>query len=81
MYLQDDYVVRSVQYSGRFSPGIILFFPMLLPLGNPIESHEEFSSLEPIFPPKRFDMFPLLIGWILGRFSCVHISLKIQLLL
>ena len=27
--------------------------PMLLPSGNPIKCHDEFLSLQPMFPPKR----------------------------
>ena len=38
----------------------------MLPLtGNPIKSHEEVLSLQPItFPPKHFDNFFALTGWI-----------------
>ena len=36
---------------------------MLLPSGNPIKCHEEVSSLQPMIPPKRFDIFfPLTEG-------------------
>ena len=31
---------------------------MLPPSGNPIKCHDEYSSLQPMFPPKRFDNFP-----------------------
>ena len=32
---------------------------MLLPSGNPFKCHEEFFlSLQPMIPPKRFDIFP-----------------------
>ena len=33
--------------------------PMFLPSGNPFKCHEEFFlSLQPMIPPKRFDIFP-----------------------
>ena len=28
-----------------------------------------FLALQPMFPPKRFDNFPRLIGWMLRRFQ------------
>ena len=31
---------------------------MLLPSGNPFEYHEEVLSLQPMIPPKRFNIFP-----------------------
>ena len=31
---------------------------LLLPLRNPIKYHEEVLSLQPMIPPKRFDIFP-----------------------
>ena len=33
--------------------------PMLLPSGNTNNYHEEVLSLQPMIPPKRFDIFPL----------------------
>ena len=35
---------------------------MLLPYGNPFKCHEEVMYLQPIIPPKRFDIFPLTGG-------------------
>ena len=32
--------------------------PMLPPSRNPIKCHEEVLSLQPMIPPKRFDIFP-----------------------
>ena len=32
--------------------------PMLLPSGNPFKCHEEVLYLQPMIPPKRFDIFP-----------------------
>ena len=31
---------------------------MLLPSGNPFKCHEEVLSLQPMIPPKRFDISP-----------------------
>ena len=39
--------------SVRASPRHDAVDPMLLPLGNPIECHEEVLCLQPIIPPKR----------------------------
>ena len=39
---------------------------MLMPSGNPFKCHEEVLSLQPMIPPKRFDIFPPDWG-ILGR--------------
>ena len=50
----------SVQYNRGLLPDIILFVdPRLLPPGNPFKCHEEVLSLQPMIPPKRFDIFPL----------------------
>ena len=49
-------VVVNVQHNGGFVPDIII--PMLLPLGNPIECHEEVLSLQPTIPPKLVDIPP-----------------------
>ena len=35
---------------------------MILPSGNPIECHEEVLSLQPMIPPKCFDVAPPLTG-------------------
>ena len=51
----------SVQHNGGFLPGIILD-PMLLPSRNPFKCHEEVLYLQPMIPPKRFDIFPLTGG-------------------
>ena len=53
----------SVQYNGGFLPDIILLtLCHYLPSGNPIKGHEEVLSLQPMIPPKRFDIFFLLTG-------------------
>ena len=33
--------------------------PVLVPTGNPLEYHEEVLYLQPLIPPKRFDISPL----------------------
>ena len=51
--------VINVQYNGGLLPNIIPFDPMLLPSGNPFKCHEEvLYYLQPMIPPKRFDIFP-----------------------
>ena len=35
---------------------------ILLPSGNPFKCHEEVWSLQPIIPPRRFDIFFPLTG-------------------
>ena len=54
----------SVQkYNGVLFPDIVLLIdPMLLPSGNPFKCHEEVLYLQPMIPPKRFDIFPLTGG-------------------
>ena len=52
----------SVQHNGGFLPDIILLTQMLLPSGNPFECHGEVFSLQPMIPPKRFDIFFPLTG-------------------
>ena len=50
---------------------------MLLPSGNPFKCHEEVLSLQPMIPPKRFDIFPPDWG-MLRRSRCFQIFLEIQ---
>ena len=52
----------NVPHNDGFLPGIILSDPMILPSGNPFKCHEEVLSLQPMSPPKRFDIFPPLLG-------------------
>ena len=47
----------SVQYKPWVSPRYYTVDPMLLPSGNSIKCHEEVLSLQPMIPPKRFDIF------------------------
>ena len=53
----------SVQYNGGLLPDIILTVdPILFPSGNPFKCHEEVLYLQPLIPPKRFDIFSRLTG-------------------
>ena len=53
----------SIQYNGGLLPDIILLTQsMLLPSGNPSKCHEEVLYLQPLIPPKRFDIFSPLTG-------------------
>ena len=40
------------------SPRYYTVDPLLLPSVNPFECHEDVLSLQPMIPPKRFDIFP-----------------------
>ena len=61
-------IYKSVQYSGGLLPDIILLtqdyyqwgtrHPMLSASGNLFKCHEEVLYLQPLIPPKRFDIFP-----------------------
>ena len=63
----------SVQHEGRFLPDIILD-PMLLRSGNPFKYHDEVWFLQPMIPPKCFDIF--LLDWgMLTRSRCVQVFL------
>ena len=55
-------IIVSVQYGGGVYPRHDTVDPMLLPLGNPVKCHEEALSLQPMIPPKRFDIFFPLTG-------------------
>ena len=49
----------SVQFNGGLLPDIILSIdPMLFPSGNPFKCREEVLYLQPLIPPKHFDIFP-----------------------
>ena len=51
--------VRSAQCNGGFLPDIILLTHCYhQPTGNPFKCHEEALYLQPMIPPKRFDIFP-----------------------
>ena len=53
----------NVQYNGGLLPDIILSVdPMLSASGNSFKCHEEILYLQPLIPPKRFDIFSPLTG-------------------
>ena len=53
----------SVRYDGGASPRHYIVDPMLFPSGNPFICHEEdYLYLQPLIPPKRFDIFSPLTG-------------------
>ena len=56
------------------SPRYYTVDPMLLPSGNPFKCHQEILYLQPLIPPKRFDISPPDWG-MLGRSRCVQIFL------
>ena len=64
----------SVQYNGGLLPDIYTVDPKLLPSGNPFKCHEEVLILQPMMPPRRFDIFPPDWG-MLRRSRCVLIFL------
>ena len=48
----------SVHHEGGFLPDYYTIGPMLLPSGNPFKCHEGVLCLQPMIPPKRFDISP-----------------------
>ena len=53
----------SVQFNGVLLPDIILLTQCYYHRGfQPFKCHEEVLSLQPMIPPKRFDVFPLTGG-------------------
>ena len=59
----------SVQYNGGLLPDIILLTQCYYE-GIPFKCHEEVLYLQPMIPPKRFDIFPTDWG-MLKRSRCV----------
>ena len=55
--------VVSVEYNGEFLPDIILLIQCYYYKGNPFKCHEDVLSLQPMIPPKRFEIFSLTGGW------------------
>ena len=45
-----------------FFPTLYTVEPMLFPSGNPFKCHEEVLYLQPVIPPKRFDIFSPCLG-------------------
>ena len=69
----------KVQYNGGLFPDDTVN-PMLLPLENPIKCNEEILSLQPMIPPKRFDIFFPDWGRMLRKSRCVQMFLQTTLL-
>ena len=56
----------KTNHNGGFLPGIILLTQCYYhPSGNLCKCHEEVLYLQPMIPPKRFDIFPSDWGMIL----------------
>ena len=52
----------NVQYNGGFLPDIILLTRCYSASGNLFKCHEEVLYLQPLIPPKRFDIFSPITG-------------------
>ena len=52
----------NVQYNDGFLPDIILLTQCLSASGNLFKCHEEVLYLQPLIPPKRFDIFSPITG-------------------
>ena len=54
----------QMYYNGGLLPDIIpgSVDPMLFASGNQLKCHEEVLYLQPLIPPKRFDIFPPITG-------------------
>ena len=51
----------SVQYNDELLPTLYCRSNVtVLPSGNPFQCHEDVFSLQPMIPPKRFGIFPLV---------------------
>ena len=51
----------NVQYNGGFSPTLYCG-PNVICIGEPVQCHEEVLYLQPLIPPKRFDIFSPITG-------------------
>ena len=54
--------VGSVQYNGGLLPDILLLTQCYFHRGTRFKCHEELLYLQPLIPPKRFDIPPPLLG-------------------
>ena len=52
----------NVQYNGGFLPDIILLTRCYMHRGTCLKCHEEVLYLQPLIPPKRFDIFFPITG-------------------
>ena len=67
--------IISVQYNGGLLPDIILLTQCYYHKGNPFKCNEEVLYLQPLIPPKRFDIPPPPSWGMLRRSRCVLIFL------
>ena len=65
----------SVQYNGGLLPDIILLTQCYYHRGTRLNAMKRFCILQPMIPPKRFDIFPFDWG-MLRRSRCVLIFLQ-----
>ena len=74
--------VNVYSISVGFSPTLYCVDPMLSASGNLFKCHEEVLYLQPLIPPKRYDIFPPITGGCSeGLGGCVLIFLEITVLL
>ena len=66
--------IISVQHNGGFLPDIVLLTPRHYHRGTRLNAMKRFRILQPMIPPKRFDMFPPDWG-MLRRSRCVQVFL------
>ena len=67
----------NVQYNGGLLPDIILLTQCYLHRGTCLNAMKRFCIfLQPLIPPKRFDIFPPITGGMLRRSRCALIFFK-----
>ena len=52
----------SVQYNGELLPDIMMLVQCYFYRGTRLNAMKRFLYLQPLIPPKRFDIFPPLTG-------------------
>ena len=52
----------NVQYNGGLLPDILLLTQCYLHRGTCLKAMKRFCILQPLIPPKRFDIFPPITG-------------------
>ena len=62
----------SVHYNGGLRPDIVILLTLCDSIGEPFYYHVEFSSLQPMFPPKPFHQ---LEGLGTFKFSFINLSI------
>ena len=69
-------VPGMIQHNGGFLPGIILLTQGYYHRGTRFKCHEKVLYLQPMIPPKRFDIPPPPDWGMLRRSRCVQIFFK-----